>query len=214
MINDCEVGTRLGRNFLEAVDRFLKDNYSTLGCKDVYDIYFQFSDDLKNFKGNSNGFTGFSEFLIFRILYHHFGSLLEKEDKTKYLSWFSYKSIRIGQSIPVPIDNKKVLPDIVIYRSGKLVAVVQIKIYPTKGREEIKKEIDLLRDLKRLNPELKALLLIYYVSTKGEAFKKLQREKEDKSWFDFVILKDNNEPLAEKLRKSLMLDHLLCAPLK
>jgi hypothetical protein len=38
---------------------------------------------MKEFKGNSNGFTGLSEYLVFRLLYHLLGGAFGREAVTK-----------------------------------------------------------------------------------------------------------------------------------
>jgi len=199
----------LFRNFLESINNYLKENLSTLKCKDVYDIYFQLSYDLKHFKGNSHGFNGFSEFLIFRFLFNQLGGLFKKEELTKDIYHFHYKNIKIGQSIPVTIgmDNKgkliKKYPDIVVYKSDKQIAIIQIKIYLTRGIKEIDNEMRTLITLKQQHQEIRALLLIYALSKKGTLFDELQKRKEKNDWFDFVILKDNDELLKDRLDNSL-----------
>jgi hypothetical protein len=59
----------MGEKFLKEIDHYLANNYQNLTCNDIHDMYFDFIFKvLKDFKGNSNGFTGLSEYLIFRFL--------------------------------------------------------------------------------------------------------------------------------------------------
>jgi len=175
----------LFKNFLVSINNYLKENLSTLKCKDIYDIYFQLSYDLKHLKGNSHGFNGYSEFLIFRFLFNQLGGLFKREELTKDIYQFYYSDIKIGQSIPIPVgrDNSgklvKKYPDVVVYKSDKLIAVTQIKIYLTRGEDEINNEMKTFNTLKKQHPEMRALLLIYNLSKKGTLFGRLQKEKND-----------------------------------
>ena len=131
------------KKFLENIDNYIAENWRNIRCADIHDMYFQFSQDLKEFKGNSNGFTGLSEYLVFRFLYHQLGGSFEREQITRDLWEFkSSNDLRIGQSVRVTIDNRKYYPDVVIYKSNRLMAVIQIKIYLTSGLNEIKEELE------------------------------------------------------------------------
>lgn len=205
---------KVGRNFLEEIDWFLANNYMTLKCSDIYRIYYQFFQDLKELKGNANGFTGLSEYLLFRFLYHQLGgSFKSKEILHSSLQAFSCNSIRIGQSIPVNLDAKtKRYPDIVLYLDDKLIDVVQIKVYLTNGLNEIEKEMETLQKLKELNPQLRALLVIYGgIAPQGKIKAELDNQKSKKDFFDFLILDGNDNLLNEKLRETLALDRLTVA---
>jgi hypothetical protein len=70
------------KDFLKNLDLFIATNLDTLTCADVYNIYSDFFHDLKQFKGNSSGFTGLSEYTIFRIFYHLLGGNFEPKQIT------------------------------------------------------------------------------------------------------------------------------------
>ena len=121
----------INKRYLEEIDKFIKKNYQTLKCSDIADIYFQLWQVLKEFRGTSSGFTGLSELLIFRFLYHQLGGFFKPHDFTRDLKDFICQSdnkLQIGQEIPVDIGQKRrVKPDVSVHYSKDLIAVIQIK---------------------------------------------------------------------------------------
>ena len=151
----------ISRKFLKEVDGYLAKSWQSLRCLDIHGLYFEMFNGLKEFKGNSSGFTGLSELLIFRFLYHQLGGLFEPPRKVTQDLWEfvseSISSLRIRQSCPVTA-GKKYYPDIAVCKADKLLAVIQIKLYLTNGLKEAKKEVEVLEDLQRSHPEMQALL--------------------------------------------------------
>jgi len=206
----------IARKFLEDTDRYLAGNWQDLKCSDIAKMYFELFTDLKKFKGNSHGFTGLSELLIFRILYHGLGGLFTPTENTPQLLDFTCTSnnkLRIGQSTRVNIDkNRRKHPDLVVYYCDKLIAVAQIKIYVTRGCPEVKREMATLEELKNIFPEMKALLLIYNrLPKKGNLIHLLQEEASKKRWFRFLALEDNPDFFWESLSDCLDLGRVTSA---
>jgi hypothetical protein len=203
----------IGRSYLENLDRYLNDNLQTLKCSDIYDIYDQFVFcDLKEFRGNSNGFTGLSEFLIFRFLYNQLGGKFQRNKvaikSTLYEFISKTRKIRIGQSIPVTIQGKRYYPDVVVYHMKKLIAVIQIKLYLTGGHSEVNKTFGTLQQLRAEHPELKALLIIFQLSKRGTIFPELQRISFNEKWFKFFVLEGNSVLFRKKLQDDLCLNRI------
>jgi len=207
MSNDA---LNIGKNFLGDMDRFVRKSYITLKCNEIFNVYFGFSNAIKEFRGTSSGFTGLSELLIFRCLYHQLDGKFEKQSVTEYINEFSNGNTRIGQNTPVTIGERRINPDITIYHPhNELIAVIQIKVYLTRGIKEAKKEIETLEELKNRYRKLRALLIIFYgLSEKGKIFRELEKQQETKEWFNFLILKEDNEPLMEKLQDYLDLERI------
>jgi hypothetical protein len=199
-----------GRDFLTTLDTCLEEKCLTLQCKTVFDTYYDLFDGLKDLKGNSNGFTGYSEILVFRILYHWLEekkcvSFEKKSVPNSKVYEFRCKNFEIGQSIPIVVNKKKRYPDIVVKQLGRVLAAAQIKIYVET--DTLDKEIALFEDLHGTNRDFKGLLVIY--DSIGEQLKNnIKRSKGTRSWFNFVILKGNPEVLSEKLNTSLGLNRL------
>ncbi len=193
--------SNIGRKFLEEVDSYLKANCQNLTCADIHDIYFQFFNDLKEFKGNSNGFTGLSEYLIFRLLYHLLGGSFSQRQITPDLWEFVNNNLRIGQSSRVTIGRKRYYPDIVIYNSNELIALIQIKVYFTNGLNELNREVKNLEEIKNSYNEMRALLVSFVgLSERGKILPRLMGIKEAVEWFDFVTLQGNTTLFREVLQ--------------
>jgi|GEM_PF-1715007 len=212
---DIVAGLSIGRTFLTQMDAFLAANWQHLTCDDIYRVYDQFFNDLKDFKGNAYGFTGLSEYLVFRFLYHQLGGSFRRERITRDLSDFVGKSNawRIGQSIPVRVGDRhrRCLPDIVLYQEDRLMMAIQVKLYLTAGVSEVRREAATFAELRALNPgDFRALLLIYShsLSGRGSVRQELAGHKNASDWFDFVVLKGNHERLADRLDTSLLLSRL------
>lgn len=192
--------------FLNDIDGFLETNLDNLTCADIYNIYSNFYMDLKKFKGNSSGFTGLSEYLIFRFFYHIFGGSFKPIQITPDL--YEFKSpngkYRIGQSIPIKIGNRKFYPDIVIYKNNALFLVAEIKLYLTSGIKDLKNDIEKLSEINNEYPGTKGIFISYnIIPLKGKIYKMLLDENESKDWFDYLILAENHNPLKTSLEKFL-----------
>lgn len=200
----------IGTNFLKEVDSFIAQHLKKIQCKDIYDMYSNFYWDLKFFQGNSNGFTGLSEYLIFRFIYNLLGGSFTVKSKTRDLKEFISPSQRIciGQNYPVNAD-KRYYPDVVIFSDDELVAVIQIKLYITNGTKEINKEIEIFNKLKKYHPNLQGLFLCFNsLSQKSKLLSKLNSESETNDWFNFLLLDKNEDLLYKILERELKLNKI------
>jgi len=199
------------------MDKFIAKKYQTLKCGDIFEIYFKFLEALQEFRGTSTGFTGLSELLIFRFLYHQLGGSFKTHDRTSDSKEFiseSHTNFKIGQGISVNVDKRVIRPDISIFHAEDLIAVAPIKVYLTKGIKEIDREMEILEELKTRYPKLQALLIIFRgPSEKGETFRELAKQKNIKEWFNFLILEANKESLMKKLHQGLDLARITVASL-
>jgi len=59
------------------MDLFIKNECNTLTCDDAFQMYYHMFYPLRVFRGNSTGFTGYAEFIIFRTLWHVLGGDFE-----------------------------------------------------------------------------------------------------------------------------------------
>lgn len=203
-----------GRYFLEAVDFYIRDHLQKLTCSEIYKLYFNFFSELKNFKGNANGFTGLSEFIIFRAIYHLLGGSFKIENAEGSADIYEFrsktdKSIRIGQSTPIRIDNKKLYPDVVVYKNNDLIAAAQIKIYVTGGIKEVSAEIEKLKMLRAKFTNMHAFFIVFSLSEKGKIASDLKRYQDNETWFRFVILNENESNFAAVLEEGLNLKELI-----
>jgi hypothetical protein len=203
-----EKGQDIGHKFLSDLDEYLAKSWKTITCDEMADLYYRFFCDLKEFKGNANGFTGLSEYLLFRALYHRLGGDFEKIRVTHDLFEFVSKdgTIRIGQSTPVNLDKKRYYPDIVIYNNDKLVSIIQIKIYLTSGRKEIDKEVETLRRIRERYPGVECTLVIFgAISPASKIAIYLSQRKKDTDGFHSLVLRNNHNSLSKELDRWLAL---------
>lgn len=206
-----------GRKLFEEIDQYISAQYRELTCDDIHRIYFQFFKDMKDFKGNSNGFTGLSEYLLFRSVFHLLGGSFEPRQITRDLYEFvstADEKICISQSTRVNelvTKGRRLYPDIAISYANNLLAVCQIKIYLTQGAHEIESELEKLDYLKSCYADLKALLVVFMaVSNKGKISAYLDTEtSKRRQWFRYQFLQGDKRVLANVLEEGLDLNHLM-----
>ncbi len=211
-----EVPESIIGSFFSGLDSYLKNNLHAITGKDIRRIYTAFSNKLKQYRGNANGFTGLSEFLIFRMLYHLLRERLdfsfEPERLTPDLFVFSTKDRHffLGQSTPVSMGNKKVYPDVSLSKGKEMFRIISIKLYLTTGLGEIEKEYEVFRLLKDHFPNLKCLLLIFgLVPKSGKIRRRMEDLKQDRAGFDYRILDENEASLAHEMTSWLDVDALI-----
>lgn len=208
--------SRIGTDFLQQVDDYLSSHLTTLTCHDMWSFYRQFWNDLKTFKGNANGFTGLSEYLIFRYVYHLLGGSFTREpvpgsDNLSHFVSTRDPALVIGQSTRVDVAGKRRHPDIVILHSGRLLAACSIKLSFAFGLKAAIQELRQLTELKEEHPEMRALLVIFGQSERGKIWPELGRMTADNEWFAFLVMHGNAQPLYTELRTRLALDTVLPA---
>ncbi len=198
--------------FLEEVDQYISARYKTLTCDNICAIYFQFFQDMKALKGNSNGFTGLSEYLVFRSVYHLLGGSFEQVKLTNDLYVFDSKrdkGLRISQSTRVDSRGRRLYPDIAVSHARNLLAVCQIKIYLTNGSKTIQAELEKLDYLKKCYADLNALLLVFgTVPAKGKIAAYLKTETSKRPWFRYYSLRGDGRVLVDVMKEGLGLSRL------
>lgn len=201
---------KLSRDFLGGIDSYVKENLMDITCCDIFDFYFDFFYDLKEFQGNSNGFTGLSEYLLFRFFYHWLGGSFSRVQKTTGLWEFvSNSGIKIGQNTPLKTPGKKYYPDIIVYKDGNPVFIVEIKIYLTSGIYEVEKEFSKFDKIKETYHGITALFISFNkVPESGKIFHRINDEIERKDWLNFLVLDGNDSLLTCELDKCFNLKKL------
>ncbi len=203
------IARNIGKRYLDDLDTYLAQNLHRVTCNDIQEIYYKFFEDLKEFKGNANGFTGLSELLVFRFLYHLLGGSFERRTVQGSRHLFEFvsgpeRSLRIAQSARVLVDGRRYYPDIVIFHRDRLVMVAQIKLFLTGGVKTIDQEMATLAQLRRHYPEMQALLIIFLGSKKrGKVLSYLEKTATETQWFKYLILQQNDELFWKVLQKHL-----------
>lgn len=194
----------IGNNFLRDLDIFIANNLNSLTSADIYNIYSNFYQDLKLFKGNSSGFTGLSEYLIFRIFYHLLGGNFNPNQITHDL--YDFRSpdgrFRIGQNTPIIAGSRKYYPDIQIFKDDSPLMICEIKLYLTYGIKTLDNDIQKLTEINNEYPGTKGLFISYNtIPIKGKIYRKLLDEERSKDWLNYLILHDNNQSIKKILEK-------------
>ncbi len=189
---------RIFRKWLQDTDEQIRKNLGILTCDNIREIYFAFWGELKYWRSGSSGFTGFSETLLFRTLYHTIGekfNLIESGDSRDPIR-FESENYEIGQSITIKINGKRICPDIYVKRNNQLISIIQIKTF-VDSDSEIDAEVKTFEMLKARYPMIKGLFIVFVKS----GFKEKRAEKLRKIGYETLVLQDNNDSIATVLRK-------------
>lgn len=188
-------------NWFKEIDNCLSKNLNQLTCNDIKDFYVTLFTELKNWRSNSTNFTGFSELLLFRTLYHLIEqskgeefNLVETGDSKDFVR-FKSDNYEIGQSVPIKVNGKYKYPDISIKQKNaansaeyKLISVISIKISVVND-DSIDNETKSFESFKLEYPEVKGLLIMF---VKADLSKE-RKEKAGKVGLKTLVLEGNNE---------------------
>jgi len=202
-------------DFLDGIEKYLRDNINTLSCYDIRQIYYHLFLKLKQYKGNSAGFTGFSELIIFRFLFHLLNGFEIKEyPNTKETRYFLKEHFTIYQSVR-PLKAEKsisnMMPDILIMKADKPIAAIEIKIYLSGGKKTVIEAFNRLRLLYESNPDdfWGQLLIFTYHKPKRAQSKSIHTElislQHKNPWFNFLLLQNEKALFKDCLNNSLKL---------
>lgn len=196
------------KQFLSDLDEELRVNVKSIRCCDIYEIYFKLFDQLKMYRCNSSGFTGFSEFLIFRLILQSFSCEFERYEISKDCNSFISRDrhIELTQGISLSrfrINLKpNISPDVAIWIDKRLSTVFQIKTYLPKGINTFLSEMDNFKILRHKFPELKAVFLMYVKpSSKGTIAKKINDHIQENDWLTVISLQGNSSKFYEVVNK-------------
>ena len=189
------------KNFLGELDNYIKQNLNDFECDHIFHLYSDYFKALKDYMGNSNGFTGLSELIIFRVVYHLLGGNFERKEysNSKKLKCFASKDNRywIGENVKFKF---KIKPDIVVCDgNNNVLRYIEIKLYPTNGVKTIDEAIKKMKTFIDKYPDMKAMLMIYNPGKNSKITVALKNYKNKYKWFDYCLLKDNSEKISKVL---------------
>jgi len=188
------------REWLNNIDKLIAENINKLTCNDIKEIYyFSLFRELKRWRSSSSLFTGFSEFLVFRSLYHTIGEkfqVVETGDIATDPIIFISKNYEIGQNVKIKLDGEHKSPDIYVKHNGKLVSTIQIKLVTNQGKKEITREVDTFKLFKKCYPDIRGLFIVFI----KESFTEDKEQRLRGVGYQTVILEDNRTPISSILR--------------
>lgn len=203
-MSNIEKFKQLSENFLKDIDDLIKENIESLTCHNIFEIYQDLFDKLKEFKGTSSGFTGFSEFLIFRSFIHVLGGkFTEKKDNKTTTTAFIMDKYILEPGHRKKFANYTYEPDLLIMdKNNTILGLIEIKIYPTDGVKTINKTVEKFTHIREEFKNAKALFIIFNYTEKQD--KELERiESENRDWFKYIILQGTNNLFKDELNNYL-----------
>lgn len=191
-------GHTISRKWFQDIDSLIQENIDTLTCNDVREIYFSLFGELKRWRSSSAGFTGFSEFLIFRSLLHSIGEeFVECETgniESKPIK-FKSKNYELGQNVRIFFNGKNKFPDVYIMKNGELSSIIQIKIVMGAGKAQINGEVASFKQMKTAYPDLQGLFISYLKNS----FTVEKRCRLQSVGYRTLVLQDNSDSIKEIL---------------
>lgn len=200
------------KGVFQCLDNQIKENLNSWTCNDVRSVYFDWWHEQKWWRTTSSNFGGYSEFLIFRLLYHVLEEMGEKfQPKRLGVSGsdpviFRSEKYEIGNGNSLRINGKLLKPDIYVKDiiTDKILVIIEIKI--TTGsltginergeRKGGKWGINaMVKRLGQYRPICDSLLLIVF---NWQSYKKHKAEI-DREWFSNIVLEDESRLLKEVL---------------
>ncbi|MDD1673268.1 MAG: hypothetical protein LUP99_02530 [Methanomicrobiales archaeon] len=189
-----------GSHFLKSLDDYLMQERRTITGDNLFRLYSDCISEITRCKGNSHGFHGLSEFLIFRYIFHTFGGNFTAKkisrDTYEFLSETD-SSLRIGQGIPIHSFHKRHHPDIVISDASGVRSVIQIKNQIAEGINELRQEVSTFETLRQKYPEMHSMLVIFHGNINPAEISYLEKIQKDTTWFTYAILEGNQRNFEE-----------------
>lgn len=193
---------KICQKWLENMDDYVKNNLYRLTCDNVREAYFSLFGELKRWRSNSGGFTGFSEFLIFRSLYHTIGERFEATetgDIGRDPIIFRSQNYEIGQNVRITLGDVKKFPDIYVKRNGELISIIQVKIVTGGGEHQIAEEVETFKLFKRFYPNIRGL----FISLIKDTFTDQKNQKLKQIGYKTIVFEANNRLISEVLGESV-----------
>lgn len=197
---------KINHEWLSTMDEHIRKNLPRLTCNNVMELYYSLFGELKRWRSTSHGFTGFSEFLIFRMLYHTIGEEFGQRPHTEPAKGttpiiFTSKNYEVMQNVRIPLlGGKNSFPDIFVKRNGKPTAIIQVKIVMNRGKKQIDDEVKTLRLIKKKYPDIKVLLIVMIRDSFPQRNEKLLTEA---GYEKVIVLQGNKAKMSDELRKAI-----------
>lgn len=169
----------LGELVVRELDGYIAKNKDTLTCTNVASLYFDFIKTINEFGANPDNYTGLTEFLIYRVLWHF------NQQK------IADKGIILASKGSLGPRN----PDIIIYNSSLTpLCSVQVKSNYYKVKEDYNRHMEVLG----VFPQVKIATIAFEVRDTNH-LKHIEHHKRLNHQYQCLILKDNNQLIQEEL---------------
>ena len=181
------------------LDEHIARNLHKLTCNNIKEMYFSLFGELKRWRSSSSGFTGFSEFLVFRTLYHTIGETFEAVETGDIGTdpiIFKSENYEIGQNVKRKLNEVNKFPDIYIERKGKLVSIIQVKIVTGGGEKQITREVETFKLFRKSYPDIKGLFIVLI----KQNFTEHKKQRLMEAGYRTVVLEDNGTLISDVLK--------------
>lgn len=164
--------------FYQQLDDYIRDNLSNLTCGQIRDLYNDCAWVVpEKYRGCHSNLTGFFELIIFRFFCHYLGC--SNRNGREFSRKNSDLSIAQGKSISLNTSRK--YPDISIWQTDTLCAVVELKLTPP-GNKSIKDDLNKLETFHEVK-KTKGMFISY-----GYWYEANDFGNKNTSWFTYVCL--------------------------
>lgn len=194
------------RRALESIGCDLRDHWSELSCRDVWNLYQGCLNTVGDVTGSRANFSGLSEFLVARALDGMLGS---RDYSLLKVAAKRGKGIRLARPIlrANGTPQRSVHPDISLWRADvaagdALVGVVEVKVTVSQ-RAALDDELARLSALHEGNCALKGMLVVFNgPSATGKGWLDGLAESR-RPWFSVAILQNDTARFHRRLAESL-----------
>ncbi|MCM3257016.1 hypothetical protein M3664_04375 [Paenibacillus lautus] len=168
------------RNLLSGIDSYILENYHTLTCEQLANLYLEFIESLRVNNLNTNNLTGLTEIIFSRAFY-----------------FYNKKAIDEGK---ITIVNNANLagqqPDLVIYASGLPVASVEIK----SNYSNILQDCERHQQVYKHHHDINLLTIAFEVKQKSN-MNKLNAILNEDAIYRVLVLNQSQELFKDELKR-------------
>ncbi|WNB93413.1 hypothetical protein [Bacillus sp. NEB1478] len=202
-------------SFIQEIDETIVSKKDTLTCHEIFETQERIKGLLGEFAQSKANFTGFTEMLVYRFLYHHCvpsGAVIHAGKR------YDGKRMQAKNSSKVKTQS----PDITIETAGKIQYLFSIKANPGGAKAElddvnspiVKKllgaidindtipvsvqDINRIENLYEKQGDFRALT-IYYSTPSVENERMLNKIQIEFPWYNYLVLNNNHDFLCRQL---------------
>jgi hypothetical protein len=207
-MNNINQFNQAAEDFFKNIDDLIAANIESLTCNDIFEIYKGLFVKLKEYRGNSSGFTGYSEFLIFRLILNILGGnfLIDQKELSSSTKTFINDKYKIQQGGPTIINGKKIFPDILIkeINNPKVLKFIEIKVVLTNGKKTLDDTWERLANINKYSNSYTVLIIFGISKNSRNINSQIEKYALDK-WFNCIKLEGNDKLFSNTVKSYLNL---------